>query len=154
MHHLPVPQSWSLWAFQVPEMPLHPHFLLLHPRLCPPLCILALCLGGCDGTLRNVTKDPGCHSGELRHLVPWSCLSGPLVLVPSFSLWYLLCPLHLVAHASPLHFEDFNLLFSSQLSWYQVPYVIGKRHFLTQPEVQVVSHAQLVNKCEICSVLF
>ena len=146
MHHLPVPQSWSLWAFQVPEMPLHPRFLLLHPRPCPPLCILALCLGAVMVLYRMSRRTPadilessGTWFHHLVSLALWSVFH-PLAydICSALCIWWLMLPLYTLKIST-----------SSQLSWYQVPYVTGKRRFLTQPEVQAVPPAQLVNKREI-----
>lgn len=102
MHHLPVPQSWSLWAFQVPEMPLHPRFLLLHPRPCPPLCILALCLGAVMVLYRMSRRTPadilessGTWFHHLVSLALWSVFH-PLAydICSALCIWWLMLPLY------------------------------------------------------------
>lgn len=82
MHHLPILKYGSCGLSRYQRYLFTPTFwcLLLHPRPRPSHRILALCPGEHDGSLGNVTKDTGWHSGELWYLIPWSCLSGPLVL--------------------------------------------------------------------------
>lgn len=87
------------------------------------------------GHFKDVTEDPGWHSGEIWLLIPWSYLPGSLVLGSLFNpVISALPPAFGGSRRIPSVPLDFAFLFFSQLSPCQAPYAVGEETFFYLPE--------------------